>query len=200
LYRRAVTGCCLLTTWLLTFSMLCYLKPLPLPTAFVLQGRCRLLLVDNIAAHLWHDRGAAVPSSGHNTSSSLQAPPPHYASNFQGPAAAAAAAVPGLSAQRVQGAVAALLLELSQSLRFPVVVSKQAGVSLEERHEGARLVQRELLSVPWQVRLVSCSTCLHLLCNGEGVWQRRQVMIWESGMKAHGWFSGSCCRCLGRYA
>jgi hypothetical protein len=53
----------------------------------------------------------------------------------------------------VQGAVAALLSELSQSFRFPVVVSKQAGVSLEERHEGARLVQRELLSVPWQVGL-----------------------------------------------
>uniref|UniRef100_A0A383VW69 RecA family profile 1 domain-containing protein n=1 Tax=Tetradesmus obliquus TaxID=3088 RepID=A0A383VW69_TETOB len=114
-----------------------------------LQGRCRLLLVDNISAYVWHDRAAAASSSGsHNLTSSAAAAPP-YTPGFQGPVAAAAAA--GLSAQRVQAAAAALLTELSQVWRLPVVVSKQAGVSLEERHDGPpRLVQRELMTLPWQ--------------------------------------------------
>jgi hypothetical protein len=55
----------------------------------------------------------------------------------------------------VQAAAAALMSSLSQAWRFPVVVSKQAGVSLEERHDGTRLVQRELMSAPWQVGAVA---------------------------------------------
>jgi hypothetical protein len=133
------------------------------------QGRCRLLLVDNIAACIWHDRAAAVSSSGHS-SYPTSAPPP-YNPSFQGPAAAAAAAVPGLSAQRVQAAAAALLAELSQVWRFPVVVTKQAGVSIEERPEGPGLLQRELMSVPWQVR-ADCA-CSAVACHQ----QTKGVMV-----------------------
>lgn len=153
---------------------------LHLPAKIALQGRCKLLLVDNIAAHVWHDRAAvfgshnqqlpgstAQPSfSQHNPQQQQQRQPWTSQSSVQqqpqtgippGQYATAESSRggdtegPGIDALRVQGAVAALLQHLSQQWRLPVVVTKQTVVTQGEKAGSARLVQREILTAPLQV-------------------------------------------------
>eukprot|EP00878_Enallax_costatus_P025159 GHUV01026887.1.p1 GENE.GHUV01026887.1~~GHUV01026887.1.p1 ORF type:complete len:279 (+),score=47.88 GHUV01026887.1:217-1053(+) len=91
------------------------------------QGPCRLLLLDNISAFVWQDRAAAGSSTTHLQQQAMP-----------------------VDALRNQAAVAALLRELSQGLRCPVIVTKQTGVSQDDRQDGSKLIQRELLSNAWQ--------------------------------------------------
>lgn len=109
-----------------------------------LQGRCCLLLVDNIAAFTWQDKAAApaVASSGYA---------PHSSSAFSTTAYSTPASAGAAGAGVQHAAVATLLTELSQQLRCPVIVTKEAAVSMDERPDGTRLSQRELMLPAWQV-------------------------------------------------
>lgn len=155
------------------------LSPVPMACCTcLLQGRCKLLLVDNIAAHVWHDRAAVFGShnqqlpgstaqpgfSQHNPQQQRQ-PWASQPSAQQQPltgiplgqyATAESSRVgdtegPGIDALGVQGAVADLLQHLSQQWRLPVVVTKQTVVTQGEKAGTARLVQREILTAPLQV-------------------------------------------------
>ena len=146
----------------------------------VMQGCCRLLLLDNIAAHVWLDRAAVFSSQNQQLPSShwpavAAQQQPHWSSqahhpqqqsqqqqgHYQGPplqasfaaAGASHAQGPGLDALGVQGAVAALLQALSQKWRMPVVVTKQTSVTQSERSGSSRLNQREVLTAPLQVHV-----------------------------------------------
>lgn len=139
-----------------------------------MQGRCKLLMIDNIAAHITHDKAAVfnaanqqLPCSGLPPAYHIQ----HMSQQQQMPAqmlqqqqqcveaaglqlqqhVALRSAGPGFDALRVQGAVAALLQCLSHDLRIPVVLTKQAPVHHVERPTGAALTQRENLTAPLQV-------------------------------------------------
>lgn len=134
--------------------VLCAARPLtrlPACMCTLVQGRCKLLLVDNAAAFLWQDRAAGAGAAGSAT----------YAQHAQHAhaGAAAGAGAARVDASRLQAAAAGLLQALSQQLRCPVVLTKQTSVSRQERSD--RLVQRELFSNAWQVRhmLVLCAAC-----------------------------------------
>eukprot|EP00879_Flechtneria_rotunda_P031339 GHRR01034224.1.p1 GENE.GHRR01034224.1~~GHRR01034224.1.p1 ORF type:complete len:230 (+),score=54.10 GHRR01034224.1:948-1637(+) len=103
-----------------------------------LQGSCRILLVDNIAAYVWQDRAVV---SGRNAAFLAQ----HQQHHQSHPAAAAGSNGLGVDPQRVHGALASLLKGLAHQFRLPVIVTKQAGVSNSER-----LVQREVMAPQWQ--------------------------------------------------
>lgn len=143
-----------------------------LPT--YLQGRCRLLLLDNLAATVWHDRAAVFSAANHHLPYTLQQqgiaaqqqqqwplPPqqqqqqwPPWQHGLAGPPGSRPqdSPGPGFDALRVQRALAALLQTISQQWRLAVVVTKQTGVQQVDRSGTAKLVQREVLTEPLQVR------------------------------------------------
>lgn len=142
-----------------------------------LQGCCRLLLVDNIAANVWHDRAAVFSASNQQLPFTTQQHPgwpsqsysmqqqyhPQQQPGMQGGYGMGGShhqEGPGFDALRVQKAVAVLLQAVSQQWRVPVVVSKQTGVHQLERAGTAKLVQREVLTEPlqvcWVVDVIGC--------------------------------------------
>jgi hypothetical protein len=126
----------------------------------LLQGRCRLLVIDNIAATVWHDRAAVFSATNQQLPYTFQQHtgwpgpmqqwPPQQQQQQQGLAGDSGRG-PGFDALRVQKTVAMLLQALSQQWRVPVVVTKQTGVHQLDRSGAAKLVQREILTEPLQV-------------------------------------------------
>jgi hypothetical protein len=142
-----------------------------------MQGRCRLLLVDNIAATVWHDRAAVFSAANQHLPYTLQQQGvaaqqqqqqqqqwplpaqqqqqqwPPWQQGQAGPTGRGGqeSAGPGFDALRVQRTLAALLQTISQQWRLSVVVTKQTGVQQVDRSGTAKLVQREILTEPLQV-------------------------------------------------
>lgn len=115
------------------------------------QGKCSLLLIDNIGAFSWQDRASRPPIASNPqppNPTSPSAPPgplfPHSSPCSEGPP---------LTLQKVHAAASELLQLLAMRLRLAVVATKSAAVNWQEGGgtEVGRLVQREYLPPVWQV-------------------------------------------------
>jgi hypothetical protein len=116
-------------------------------TPYTHQGKCSLLLIDNIGAYSWQDRASRPPPAAH--------PPAAAAAPGHAPPAVGAgdgAGGPPLTLQRVHAAGAALLQLLALRLRVAVVATKSANVGWQDGAQGdaARMVQRDYLPASWQ--------------------------------------------------